>query len=68
LFRRLGLPEWLITQSEDDYVSAAVRLANDHEERFALRQQYTGADKVNVLFEGRANIMGEKFMACLNKP
>ena len=68
LFRRLGLPEWLITQSEDDYVSAAVRLANDHEERFALRQQYTGADKVNVLFEGRANIMGEKFMACLKNP
>lgn len=68
LFRRLGLPEWLITPSEDDYVSAAVRLANDHEERFALRQQYTGADKVNVLFEGRANIMGEKFMARLKNP
>ncbi len=67
LFRRLGLPEWLIAQTEDDYVNAAVRLANNHEERFALRQAYSGADKVNVLFEGRANIMGEKFLACLNQ-
>lgn len=65
LFRRLGLPDWLIAQSEDDYVRAAVRLANNHEERFALRQQYTGADKVTVLFEGRAHIMGEKFLQCL---
>lgn len=67
LFRRLGLPEWLITQTEDDFVNAAVRLANNHEERFALRQAYSGADKVNVLFEGRAKIMGEKFLECLNQ-
>jgi predicted O-linked N-acetylglucosamine transferase (SPINDLY family) len=67
LFRRLGLPEWLITQTEDDYVNAAVRLANNHEERFALRQEYSGADKVNVLFEGRPKIMGEKFLECLNQ-
>lgn len=66
LFRRLGLPDWLIAQSEDDYVRAAVRLANNHEERFALRQKYTGADKVTVLFEGRASIMGEKFLQCLD--
>jgi hypothetical protein len=67
LFRRLGLPDWLITTSEDDYVNAAVRMANNHEERLALRQAYSGADKVNVLFEGRAQIMGEQFLACLNK-
>jgi predicted O-linked N-acetylglucosamine transferase (SPINDLY family) len=65
LFKRLGLPEWLITETEDDYVKAAVRLANAHEERFSLRQQYTGADKVNLLFEGRTQIMGEKFLEVL---
>ena len=65
LFRRLGLPDWLITQSVDEYVRAAVQLANNHEERFALRQQYAGADKVNVLFEGRPDIMGDSFMQCL---
>jgi predicted O-linked N-acetylglucosamine transferase (SPINDLY family) len=67
LFRRLGLPDWLITQTEDDYVKAAVRLANDHEERLKLRQQLSGADKVQVLFKGRANIMGEKFVECLDQ-
>jgi hypothetical protein len=65
LFKRLGLPEWLITETEDAYVEAAVRLANGHEERYALRQQYTGADKVQLLFEGRAHIMGEKFLNVL---
>lgn len=65
LFRRLGLPEWMITETEDDYVKAAVRLANAHEERLALRQQYTGADKVKLLFEGRPDIMSEKFMDAL---
>jgi hypothetical protein len=67
LFQRLGLPEWLITQTEDDYVKAAVRLANNHEERLSLRQTYSGADKVNVLFEGRPQIMGEQFLFCLNQ-
>jgi len=66
LFRRLGLPDWLIAQTEDDYVRATVRLANNHEERLALRQQYAGADKVTVLFEGRASIMCEKFLQCLD--
>jgi len=67
LFQRLGLPEWLITQTEEDYVNAAVRLANNHEERLSLRQTYSGADKVNVLFEGRPQIMGEQFLVCLNQ-
>jgi hypothetical protein len=67
LFQRLGLPEWLITQTEEDYVKAAVRLANNHEERLSLRQTYSGADKVNVLFEGRPQIMGEQFLVCLNQ-
>ena len=68
LFRRLGLPEWLITRSVDEYVKAAVRLANQHEERWALRQRHAGADKVKVLFEGRAHLMGERFLECLKKP
>jgi hypothetical protein len=46
-------------------VHAAVRLANQHEERYALRQQLTGADKVQVLFQGRPQLMAERFMGCL---
>ena len=67
LFRRLGLPDWLITRSIDEYVRATVRLANNHEERFALRQRYAGAEKVNILFEGRPDIMGDCFMRCLQE-
>jgi hypothetical protein len=51
----------LTTEKEDDYVKAALRLASENEERFALRQQYAGADKVQVLFEDRAHILGGKF-------
>jgi len=65
LFRRMGLPDWLIAKTEDDYVRAAVRLATHHEERVALRQRYAGEGKVDVLFQGRPNIMGEMFLQCL---
>lgn len=65
LFRRMGLPEWLIAETEDDYVRAAVRLATNHEERVALRERYAGEGKVDVLFQGRPHIMGEMFLKCL---
>lgn len=65
LFRRLGLPDWLITHTVDEYVRAAVRLANNHEERYALRQQLTGADKVQVLFQGRPHLMADSMMSKL---
>lgn len=65
LFRRLGLPDWMIAETVDDYVRAAVRLATNHSERVALRQQHSGEGKVDVLFQGRAHIMGEKILQCL---
>ena len=63
LFGRLGLPGWLVTNSVDDYVAAAVRLAENHAERRALAKAHTGAGKVDVLFEGRPEIMGQKMLA-----
>jgi predicted O-linked N-acetylglucosamine transferase (SPINDLY family) len=65
LFRRLALPDWLITQTVDEYVKAAVRLANNHEERYALRKQLTGEDKVKKLFQGRPHLMADGFLQCL---
>jgi predicted O-linked N-acetylglucosamine transferase (SPINDLY family) len=62
LFGRLGLPDWLVTHSVDDYVAAAVRLAENHAERRALAKAHTGAGKVDVLFEGRPEIMGQKML------
>lgn len=67
LFKRLGLPDWLVTDTVDGYVNAAVRLASNHQERVALRGRYAGPGKVDVLFEGRPAIMGEKILALLKK-
>jgi predicted O-linked N-acetylglucosamine transferase (SPINDLY family) len=66
LFRRMGLPDWLIAKTEDEYVAAAVRLASNHEERVGLRQRHSGEGKVDVLFQGRPHIMGEMFLQCLS--
>ena len=66
LFRRLGLPQWLIADSGDAYVAATVRLASNHEERVTLRHQHAGAGKVDTLFKGRPNIMGEMIMERVN--
>ncbi len=52
LFERLGLPDWLVAKSLDEYVSAAVKLAEDQELRVKLSQQILKADPDKVLFEG----------------
>jgi HMW1C N-terminal/HMW1 domain 2 len=52
LFRRLGLPAELIADSVESYVNAAVKLANDHSRRFALRQVLLTENAVERLFEG----------------
>ena len=38
LFKRLGLPEWLIANTVDEYVERAIRLAENHQERLELRR------------------------------
>jgi hypothetical protein len=66
LFARLGLPSWLVAKTTDEYISAAVRLISDDKERNKLRRRHAGRDKVGVLFEGRPEILGEKFRALLD--
>jgi predicted O-linked N-acetylglucosamine transferase (SPINDLY family) len=62
LFRRLGLPDWLIADTVDAYVAAAVRLAANHTERVWLRKRHAGLGKVDVLFQGRPHLMGEMML------
>jgi hypothetical protein len=52
LFRRLGLPEWLITTSPEEYVQAAIRLAESSAEREELSRQILKIDPDSVLFQG----------------
>ena len=38
LFKRLGLPEWLIADTRETYIECALRLAENHQERLELRR------------------------------
>ena len=67
LFRRLGLPHWLITSTNSEYVNAVVRLAANHDERNHLRTKFAGIDKVQIFFSGRPDIMGQYFMTQLQE-
>ena len=50
LLRRLGMPEWLITQNEDEYIAAALRVIDNDKERIALSRQALALDVDRVLF------------------
>lgn len=63
LFGRLGFPGWLVAHTTEDYVHATVRLANDHSLRAKLSTKLAGPDRVQKLFQGRAEIMGDRFLA-----
>lgn len=63
LFGRLGFPAWLVAKTHDEYVSAAVRLIDNHVARNQLRQSLAGPYAVEKLFVGRPEIMG-KMLAC----
>ena len=71
LFERLGLPSWLVTTTTEDYIQAALRLINNHEERLAIRNSLDGRTAVNRLFEGREEIFGqlvqELHQECINQ-
>jgi hypothetical protein len=50
LLRRLGMPEWLIAKSEDDYVAAALRVIEDDGLRVALSEQALALDIGSLMF------------------
>ncbi|BFU60517.1 MULTISPECIES: UDP-glucose:protein N-beta-glucosyltransferase [Rodentibacter] len=59
LFKRLGLPEWLIANTVDEYVERAIRLAENHEERLALRRHIIETNGLKTLFTGDPSPMGK---------
>ena len=61
MFRRMGLPDWLIAKTDDEYVAAAARLIDNHEERIALRRGLIARGGDAVFLEGHAGVLGEKF-------
>lgn len=65
LFKRMGLPDWLIAKSDDDYVAAAVRLIDDPRERLQLRRALIARGGEDILLQGHPEILGEKLAGLL---
>ena len=63
IFRRLGMPDWLIAHTDEAYVQATVRLVENHSERLALRRDLLARRAVEVLYQGRSEVLGEKLLA-----
>lgn len=53
LFARIGVPDWLVAQSNDDYVGAALRLINDDALRLSLRRTLIEQAAVNEFYRGQ---------------
>lgn len=58
LFERLGMPDWLIAKTTDEYIEAALRLINNHKERLSIRADMDKTTAIKRLFEGRAELFG----------
>ncbi len=67
LFKRLGLPEWLIANTVDEYVERAIRLAENHQERLELRRHIIENNGLKTLFTGDPRPMGRAFLTKLNE-
>lgn len=59
LFKRLELPEWLITHSTEEYITCAIRLAENHKERLSLRRKIIKHNGLKKLFTGDPTPMGK---------
>jgi len=60
LFRRLGLPGWSIAASVEDYVAAAIRMADSYTERAELYRRLEKPECLDILFQGRAECLGDR--------
>lgn len=67
LFERFGFPEWLVAKNTDEYIGAAIRLAENGAERVALSERFSGPGTADLIFNGRPEILGDLFLKCLEK-
>lgn len=49
------------------FITTPVKLAENHALRNELRRQHTGPDKVQRIFQGRPEIMGQMFLERLGR-
>jgi hypothetical protein len=67
MFRRMDLPESLIAPTVEDYVSAAVELADNHEARIALRQRLLGTNALERIFQGDPDYFGNTLIQMVER-
>lgn len=61
LFERLEFPSWMVTKTNDEYVNAVLKLAEDHALRFELSRTLSGRENLNKIFSGNPKVMAQKF-------
>jgi predicted O-linked N-acetylglucosamine transferase (SPINDLY family) len=61
LFERLEFPSWMVTKTNDEYVNAVVKLAEDHALRVELSRTLSGKKNLNKIFSGNPKVMAQKF-------
>ncbi|SAK83023.1 TPR repeat-containing protein [Caballeronia pedi] len=59
MFMRAYMPGWMVAETAEEYIEAAVRLANNHDERESLRRYMLEKNVVQRFFEGRPEVFGE---------
>ena len=63
LYRRLGLPDWLIASEEESYIKAALRLIGDEDLRRQLAAQFGTIDSVQAMHQGQDSQLSAKLLA-----
>ena len=59
LFTRIGVPDWLVAKSNDEYVKAALRLINDDALRLSLRRTLIEKAAVNEFYRGQPELFAQ---------
>jgi hypothetical protein len=59
LFTRIGLPDWLVARSVQDYEQAALRLITDDALRLSLRRELLARDATQVFYTGRPELFAQ---------
>ena len=63
LYRRLGLPDWLITTDEESYIDAALRLIHDEDLRHQLAAQFGSIASVQAHHQGQDSQLSAQLFA-----
>lgn len=65
LFKRLNFPTWLIAETNQDYVSATIRLIEDQNLRSQLARDCSGKKNLKIIFGEKNTAMGQLMKTAL---